>query len=561
VSRQRALLIGLIAVVVACGLLWNLRRNAASRPVSVDAGVPDSPARVAEALLSSDRADVEEPAPEERKSVELRSGAGDRKRPEEVPLWHGRVTDAETLAPIAGAVLESQPPTMGADSIGSDVRATGDETFESGEDGRFARVPVSGRIMRIRHSEYSRVVVKIDSGHDAVDRELVIPLARAATLEVVLRDGTGTPCSEWSIRVTAPSSDLVFPDRRGDFVDDVRDEEWMVPVDPSGRCEISGLASGPRLALSLHGCDQPVRQCAADVVLEPGERRTLEWDLGPLCRLTGTAVDGNGIAVAGLEVALYTATSSFYEVARTTTDAKGRFLFDALSPSTWWIMLAEWDPRGATLAATPRAQVAAEPLEFEVKSGEMEKEVTLHVHAGLFIRGTVVGLNGEPVARCPLSAWSVETNHSTEDETDRRGEFELGPLVPGEYRIQAEASGSRDRFAADAREVSAFAGDTGVVIELLGGGVIQGRTVDRSSGQPIAAWVAIQPDPRPEAQDWGTAKQSKADGRFVFEQRDPGKYHAFAWTEQGLVARSRESSCAPARRRTPWNSCSSLVHE
>jgi hypothetical protein len=213
------------------------------------------------------------------------------------------------------------------------------------------------------------------------------------------------------------------------------------------------VPAGVPLAIELVPPSGRVRVWPERPELRPGERRPLAWRIGQGCRLSGRALDADGAPAQNLELVLLGEENAGAQH-RATTDASGGFVFEDVLPARWSIEIAG------------SREFVASPVDVEIAAGETERTLEFAVERGLFLRGTVVGSDGRPAAKCLVGArMGALGGQRWEDETDALGAFEIGPLAAGDYRLRAELwSGAT--LAAASPEVEVAAGAEGLELEL-----------------------------------------------------------------------------------------------
>jgi hypothetical protein len=163
-----------------------------------------------------------------------------------------------------------------------------------------------------------------------------------------------------------------------------------------------------------------------DVVLERGRM------------LKGKVVTDSGQALAGCRVEVQVQTGPVF--ASSTSDANGRFVFPGL-------------PRGRTSVwSSLHSQEFADAMQDVDVEGDAE--ITLTVHAGAWIDGSIVTQGGEPVpdvrvwgfplAEVANGATAVDLS-PVSTESDGAGVFRLGPLPPGLVHLTAPFDGAAEQ--------------------------------------------------------------------------------------------------------------------
>lgn len=242
------------------------------------------------------------------------------------------------------------------------------------------------------------------------------------------------------------------------------------------------------------------------------------------CTVRGLVIDQDDEPVASCTIWICSAREKapvylqFYLRERPTTqtvvtDEVGRFLFENVSPGTWWLGPApdeEQDTRQENPVA-PLAQVV------EIVEGQPDIELILRVDRGLFIRGRVVGTSGEAPEHAFVVAREPERNLSCSvDVQDGKGSFVLGPMTDTLYVVTASGSGGDT----DSEPVVVRPSGDELVLRLRPGGTLSGRIVD-DDGNGVAGWVLCTTHDSPTDTQRTTVLD---DGLFSFEGLPPGVY-------------------------------------
>jgi len=212
----------------------------------------------------------------------------------------------------------------------------------------------------------------------------------------------------------------------------------------------------------------------------PARPASLPEAATPRLRLEGHVIDPDGRDVEGAVVTLDRDLDRYSPVgaargydgtaaARTTSDAAGRFMFEAIEPGIFQISAAA----GPLLAGPIRctSSDAARPLVIRLEAG-VSATVTVSDEAGAAIPGAHIEAHG------------VATG-----DTDARGRATLGPLRPGWIDIAVHAAGR----AAGSQSVNLDApgAHAEIAVTLYRGVPVSGRIVDEHR-QPIAgARIAV----------------------------------------------------------------------
>jgi hypothetical protein len=462
-------------------------------------------------------ADVAALSPGETREITLELPTGDDL------VFCGRVVDRETRASIASAWIDVKDAN-GGHSITSDL------------DGRFELALAKWKrpALRVEAEGYGPALVVPSAGHEERDHALEVSLSRVASLHVSIRGASGEPLEDVEAKLTTPGYNMVASQEELlSAAIDVPDPTWTARTDASGRAELLGLPAAMPLHLTLSQERRVVLEGAAPIVLEPGESRDVEYDIGRGCHVNGRLVDQAEQAVAKQELWLVRAkhdVGTYFlpymdeqVVMRTRTDEAGRFVLDDVAPGSWWLGSAclrrQPQPGDPTLVA-PAGQVV------EIAAGVASQDVVLHVDRGLYIRGHVQDSEGEP-ADGIVQSFRTPIAGGITAQVDATGVFALGPLVAGPHDLQAWSG-------ADSRKseiVSVEAGAEGVVLVLREGGTVQGIVTDAETQRPAAAAITIVAEGGPEL--GMLAVSSTEDGSFRGQGLEPGTYALCARTSDG----------------------------
>ena len=346
----------------------------------------------------------------------------------------------------------------------------------------------------------------------------MIELAASATLALEF-EGEHPPGARVSLDVAA--DELAQP--RGARTGLPR-VEFTEPLVPEG-VEVVGLPAGAPLALAIHAGGELVYRHAEPLVLEAGERRVLVVDPAGGGRIVGTLSEPSGAPVAQREVWLLRTGSEEFDawlhltpghrsrLAReATTDELGRFELVGLAAGRWWIGPAPADDDVAPFA-----------LHFTYGT-EDELRLDLTAHRGHTIRGTVAS-RADNASAIRVSASRGDVQGNVRGRVDD-GRFEIGPLLPGEWRVWAAQPGFE-------RSPLVFpsAGESGVELVIPQRGSIAGIVIDGETGQPVQAHVSLVTG----SGSRGTRTGAGGAGAFHFGGLDEGRYNLTAGTSDGRV--------------------------
>jgi hypothetical protein len=129
-------------------------------------------------------------------------------------------------------------------------------------------------------------------------------------------------------------------------------------------------------------------------------------------------------------------------------------------------------------------------------------------------------------------------SYSSSAFTEQTGEFTIGPVVPGTYRITATALGGVNGAA----DHPVSAGEVDVVVQLPATFTVKGLVVDRVTGEPCSARVTagLVGVSNPMAKQFQTEK----DGTFRMRGFVDGDWELTAYTDDARVGSGYRASIA-----------------
>ena len=469
--------------------------------------------------------------------------------------FHCVLLAGDTRNPISGARISIAQrtrfvPETPEENLKPDSKSLGNLT--SDRDGHAALVLASWRrpYLEIDAADFSRIVVQPIAGHEDRDHALVVLLHRGGSLNVEVVDLANSPQADLTVQVQADAYELEQRESQALIQGTLGHSTWESPTDVQGRCIVSSLPVGVSLQLLVLRGTNVLKGNGEPIVLAPGESRTIRVQLGGGCTVRGTLVDDEkNLPIGKHEIWLMHIDAAqsmpFYKFLgslvdhKVMTDEQGRFRFEDVAAGRWQI-----GPAGDTDPwSSPAADALAAPVQsILVTDGSRTLDVTLHTRTGLFIRGHVLDSSGAPAIDVQASAELDGGLGTLMAVTRAGGEFTVGPMMPGQYRLRADPHGSD--FGSDV--VLANAGDRDVTLQLRLGGTIRGRVADASSaaGRNATIWLA------PNGSDAKSREAvfAKDDGSFERTGVRPGVYSLTATTRDDRIAvwDPLESTCRHA---------------
>jgi len=452
-------------------------------------------------------------------------------------VWFGRVVDGETGAPLGGAEVARVEDTLHPEVVSATA------VCDSNGLVRLAFASWEDSYAYATHPSYATGVAYLDHEHGQPSTPFVLLLHRAATLDVLVQSASGSPLAGLQLELTCDP----FYRNQGTLIMDVRKQRytWRSTTDERGRARVEGLPTNLPLTAQIFEGARVLRRQESSLQLEPGEERVLTWTVGGGCLVEGRTLEADGSPAPEVQVWLSSGDDPYFKdyaegvVARTSSDASGRFTFAEVAAGSWLVGPAPVDSRKTQEATSPQA-IAPVGTALEVLPDQDRASVTLTCWRGLFLRGTVVGPDEEPVKGAFLSAVGegiVATGNA------RRGQFSIGPLPPGSYEVLA--SGHQNRFA-PAEPVRARAGTDDLVLHLGRGASVWVHVLDSSGSPSSRTMVFFLEESGAEGSSLGIF--TGPDGSVPFHGTAGGTYTISASTAAGEFAMTRGVRLASGSR-------------
>lgn len=456
-----------------------------------------------------------------------------------------RALDHERRTPIAGALvvarLERDALALRSDDGSSLAIDRQLANATTGGDGvaRLGLHAADAAYLELSAPGYGRVLAA-ESAADTWPKPrasstapLDVPMQRSASLRGTLAGAHG---GEIVLRADAWS---LLPPELHTFWIPASPALFSASLDVTGAFVFEDLPPLCKLDALFVAADRKAQRVGESLQLAPGESSVVAWQLGGSCTLRGRVLDQDSRPVTDGEVWLV---RPFFDVrgiarrlaagvdgssvfARASLTADGTFEFRGVPSGSFGLGLPARESDGEP----PIHGVAGLAVQVEIAPGETSKETDLRVDRDLFLSGRVLDPQGRRVSDGSVTVRRIGL-WELEGQSFEEGQFRIGPLVRGRYRIEAE---SFEHAASTAIEVDAGADD--LVLQLNSGGSILGRV--SLPGAPFEGCeLYLIPGSDTGIKYLSQLGQTSADGAFRFDALTPGTYHLFAAARGGRVA-------------------------
>ena len=438
---------------------------------------------------------------------------------------HGIVLRRDTREPIVNVTVETMPVRHS----GPGPRAT------TGNDGHF-RLSVRSfatASLRYEHPDFGMALSPARAGHEEASRALEILLEPCASIRTTIVAADGADTDGWSAVATTQPWAIEQPN--GSWVSGPAELRWTANVD-AGVALVARVPARAPIELEIRRGSRAIWHSREPIVLVPGEVRELECRTGE-ASIHGVVREADGTPAASVEMRVgparemtskYIGTNDRHGTALTTTDEDGAYRFESLQPGAWLVGPAPSARDGIDARRDPAP--IAQRVVLEPGGIGVRHDVTLV--RGLVITGNVV----MPDAKLAPLARVTATNNGgvtwTETITDQDGNFTVGPLIPGTWRLQAQG---RDASPSDANDFAA--GTEGIVLRLGAEARFTVRVRDDAGLALADALVSVGSS---EGRGNVYSVQTDAQGLAHFGNLVAATYNVVATTNDGRYAAQRE---------------------
>lgn len=462
---------------------------------------------------------------------------------------HGRVQSVEGGRPLAGAAVVFYGE--GEDRQTASTDATGAFAFD------VSPWPRTGGIVA-EHAGFAPEQVRLPP-KETLDRPVVLTMYPRARLTGRVTDPRGVARTDvvvcvdaiggrdaWGNAVRSPTARHAVVDATGCY--SIEDLPGGVPLQARVFPKAGRETQMAMMMSLLRGSISDVPLAEQRKTLQAGQTTVMDFALAAGAGVRGVVRDQHGALVPNASVIV--TKDAYYNdfsnpVARMWTGDDAVFEFKDLPPRRYFLVVLA--SRNA-----PTRDIARSFTEVDLRAAGSTKEVNLHVCRGLFIRGTLVDPTGTPCAGRLFSR--NDDDFTANGRANQRGEFRLGPMVPGAHELVADRNGF-----CRSTPVTAAAGATGVVVRLRAGGSIEGRVVFRATGR-IGSITVDAIGARANRRTWapadGQRRRAETEGApdplllyrpFQLRALEPGEYTVVARSKNGLVGVAGPVSVATAK--------------
>ena len=311
---------------------------------------------------------------------------------------------------VSGPIGDTQRPQTEADGAFEFQVQRGAHYQISGHGGEWYLPAQSSGVVEGAKPGHVRIVVP----ETTPPKPLSLVAVRGARLDVRVVDAKGRPVPGAVVTAHLDSQVQMVRSLFSDW------RPTRVRTGEDGTCRISDLPPGHAWTIQArHGAARGKSEASVRVMLEAANE-TVQVVLRECARIAGRVVDTEGAGAVGVSVALRSAQAGG---GRSVSVADGSFAFGGLEPGTYTLQYY----RGGS-----------HTTDVTVAWGEARADVILRVPAQRFLRGTLRGADGTPVALTRVRAHLASNTamQAGATVTDAEGRFEIAVDKDTAYRLR-----------------------------------------------------------------------------------------------------------------------------
>ena len=530
-------------VVALLALTWRMMSSthdgagALAAPEQSDRGVDDAGAETVKRVDSAP-GEARVPATEATLlEVEAETQPSDSEPPQPERHRYAVVTSRPTGRPIEGAALG--PTVTERDTVVASELPPA--IAQADRDGRIAAPDAERDEAFLFHAKgHAPVIATLGPLHRDPARalEVVLPApgALAGTLTLVGADA-GRDSTGLVVVLRAKHGDVTSPPSRPLFGGSV---EWRRAVDDDGRFRLDDVVPGIPLEAEVRAGDEVLWSPGEQLLLVEGATTHVTWEFGHAAVVRARFLEPEAGPARELEVYLDVAPkdgvrymrSLSPRARRSRTGSDGVATFENVREGRWCV--------GIAAVAGPSGPESPAPslVRFEVVRGTSSVDLDVPVHRGLYIDGVVQDSTGALVQESVFA--TGEEGGTLLARSDDKGRFQVGPMLPGAYSLQAVPFGQGENLPGP--PVRALAGDRDIVVQMRRGAVVAGVVVEAASGARLSASVSQT------STGGGGYTCHATSGVFEFEGVAPGSASLRVHTSDGRVMVVAPFDVAPGDR-------------
>ncbi len=479
----------------------------------------------------------------QKKSVDALSAGETREFEAKLAIEHdhafaGRIVAADDESPIANAEISF------ADAVDRGVCAPIPAAIvRSNDDGRFEirAVPPNTPACRIEAAGFGRALFACGRGHETKERELVVPLRRAARLNVHLIGGTAESRAKERLVLSSYRYALSSPPGAADSVG-FGVEAWCEEVGSRDSIAFEDLPSDATLKLELFEGAKVVHRAKIEIQLAAGETKSIDFALDAISQVVGQVTDGDGKPVANFALGLMLQDFQLGKdpnqkpaELEANTDESGHYAFTNVAQGNW---LVGPSPTHSN-ATTDGYACSSKPIVVPPDGSTVT--VDFQVWSGLSIHGHVVDSKGLGVSGVDVV---VENGaHGVNTKSGDDGEFRASPLEPGEYTARAGTLGGAPGAKPSWTQFALLrvkSGDQNVELVVHLGVELRCKLID-TARNPVASADCVLLRVTTPHSSFGASYTGASNGLVRYSNLAPGTYDLVAMTSTGSIGSTRVS--------------------
>lgn len=382
----------------------------------------------------------------------------------------GRVLHASDRTPASDVTVYATPSTVRADARGIQTDASGRFVLDGLEPDRYG---LRAQGAHVRGTLFSAIDLPLGTSVDGIEL-LVQPAARVSGR--VMHVGDTQPCQSGAVTLGAPHPLFTNTAYTDDDERRVSRHQFSAAIQPDGTVRLDGVEPGRYfVSIDCAAHDALDGPFALDVGVE--DISDLLWHVGASVRLTVRVIDAlnQPVPSANLFVEYPSLRGESTPTVALAADGRG-------------VVETTLTRRPGRYGIQASNNLVAEPIEFELSAGQDAVNQTLRVTGSANIHVTLTTPQGDPVHDLEVAAFAAGNDDAWDSVRAIElglGEYRIGPLTAGQYRVRVQDGLSAPLFFGGAGYTMRAGTSLRLHLTLRREAMLHGRVVDDLAA-PIA---------------------------------------------------------------------------
>lgn len=288
-------------------------------------------------------------------------------------------------------------------------------------------------------------------------------------------------------------SDIAIPGDTGASISSSTNSSGAYSVGglPAGTYAVYVVSPTGALLSEYYGATTTVAAATPVSVALGSATPNIDVQLTPSASISGTVSASGGGPLSGVEVDLYGPSGT--QLATTTTTSSGGYSFGSLAAGTYYLHFVQAPPYVSVWLGGSYTKTGSTAVALATGAAKTANQALVE---GTYVTGTVTSAaTGAAVSADTVSVYDANGDSLYSTSTGVSGAYQLGPLLPGSYRVKFAGLGElAAQFYNDAASlagatpvgVTGSGNTTGIDAALTQGGGISGVVTAAATAAPLA---------------------------------------------------------------------------